>query len=105
MQLRFRVHLDDYHSTITARWQTVRAAVAHVREEIDGGYDVGEVTLDGQPLDVTPFCPRTLHTDEPCPNRVALRSPSRPQDGWLPTCITHDHEDRYNADSYAYKGD
>lgn len=119
MELSFKVHLDDYHSTITAHWRTERACVAHVDTEIKGGYDVSNITLDGHPFDieaarvriacydapVVERCPRVLHTGEPCPNAKALRSPSRPQDGYLATCITHDHEDRYNADTYAYKGD
>ena len=106
MHLKYKVHQDDYHSTIDAYGvQSVRGALDHISGEHANGYDVTNVTLDGAPLDLTPFCPRRLHTGESCPNRVALKSPSRPSAGHLATCITHDHEDRYNADTFAYKGD
>lgn len=92
MKLRFTVHLDDYHSNITAHWQTLAACVAHVNEERDGGYDVDRITVDGHAL----FCSRTLR-GAPCPNPVESIGAD--------ICITHRHEDAYNDDFRSYKGD
>lgn len=102
MELRFRVHLDDYHSTITARWNTLDACVAHVREEIEGGYDVNDITVDGKPL----FCRFTLQVGEragePC-GHVADFHPGAPAG----LCITHAHFEQYQRDSAngRYQGD
>ena len=97
MELKYTVHLDDYHSNITAFGvRSTRIALGQVQGEIANGYDVTNITLDGQPFDVVrAFCPRLLADGEPCPNRID-------RDG---VCIVHDHQARYEADEYSYKGD
>lgn len=49
-ELKFTVHLDDYHSNITAWWPTIEGARSHVQSEIDNGYEVSRITLDGEPF-------------------------------------------------------
>jgi hypothetical protein len=102
MELKFTVHLDDYHSNITAHWKTIEACVAHVNEERDGGYDVDRITVDGKPL----FCTFRLQVGErrgqAC-GHTADFHPGSPSG----RCITHAHFDEYQRHSAAgrYQGD
>jgi hypothetical protein len=99
--LEYKVHQDDYHGDIQVHGvRSMRFAVQQVQGEIENGYDVTNVQLDGEPLDLTPFCTRVLHTGAPCPNRADKRY-------HRDICITHQHQDAYNEASAAgrYQGD
>lgn len=96
MELRFTVHLDDYHSNITAHWKTREACLAHVSEEIEGGYDVDRITVDGKPL----LCRLCREAGDLVLADVHPGAPSE-------LCITHAHFEKYQRDSRAgrYQGD
>lgn len=100
MELRYTVHLDDYHSNIIAPgFRTKTGAAMQVLGEINNGYDVDRITLDGAPFKVTQ-CSGTMADGEPCD------APAASWDG-KDLCYTHIDQADYNRHSRAgrYQGD
>lgn len=102
MELKYTVHLDDYHSNITAFG--VRS-YAFAQDQVEGeranGYDVTNVTLDGKPI----FCARVIPASgQVCGNRISEPTGAHPNTG---ECITCEHFRAYQKASAEgrYQGD